>query len=471
MKISFHGAARTVTGSKHLLHIGQDTQILLDCGLFQGMGRETGALNADWGFDPAAVTAVVLSHAHIDHIGLLPKLVRDGFRGHVWCTPATADLARILLLDSARIQEADIKHVNERREKQGRERVEPMYTEDDATEAVRLFETLAYKEPKEILPGVELLYTDSGHILGSATVNLTIREGDTTTRLAFSGDIGRYEHAILRSPQPFPQADVVLMESTYGDTQHGLALPAANELLRHMQETCVQRGGKLLIPAFSVGRTQELLFQFNRLDLEKRLPPIPIYVDSPLAIEATDVIKHHPECFNKGVIETLKKDDDVFAFDSLRYIDSVEESRALVASDEPCVVISASGMAEAGRIKHHILHGLSDARNTILMVGYCDPKSLGGQLKSGAKQVSIFGDEQEVKCHVDSIASLSAHGDYDDLLHWLSCQEEKPKIFLVHGEYSVQQAFAERLKRRGYEDVTIPEQHSVHGVETAVPVA
>jgi metallo-beta-lactamase family protein len=461
MKISFHGAARTVTGSKHLIHIEPDKQILLDCGLFQGMGRDTVSLNSDWGFDPKQVNAVVLSHAHIDHIGLLPKLVHDGFQGDVWCTPATADLARILMLDSARIQEADIRHVNERRAKQGRDPVEPFYTEEDAKAVLPMMKMLDYREPKEILPGVELLYTDSGHILGSAVVNLTIQENGKITRVAFSGDIGRYQHAILRSPQPFPQADVVIMESTYGDSQHGLALPAANELRKHMVQTCVEDGGKLIIPAFSVGRTQEILFQLNRLDLEKRLPDVPIYVDSPLAVEATDVIKQHPECFNKQVLETLKTDEDVFAFDSLRYIEDVEESRALVASDEPCVIISASGMAEAGRVKHHILHGLDNPRNMVLLAGYCDRNSLGGRLKAGEKEVKIFGDEHEVKCQVDAIASMSAHGDYDDLIHWLSCQENSPKIFLVHGEYEVQQAFAERLKRKGYEDVQIPEQHEV----------
>lgn len=463
MKISFHGAARTVTGSKHLIHLDNGKKILLDCGLFQGLGRETLGLNQDWGFEPTEVDVMVLSHAHIDHVGLLPKLVRDGFTGKIWCTPPTADLARILMKDSGRIQENDVEFINRSRRKDGRELVEPLYTEDDAVTALDLFELLDYDTEQEILPGVHVHLTDAGHLLGSSSVHLRINENGEETRLTFSGDIGRYSDAILRAPGEFPQADYVIMESTYGDSLHGLALPAANELQRWIQHTCIEKGGKLVIPSFAVGRTQELLYQLNRLDLEKRLPAVKIYVDSPLSITATEIIKRHPECFNEQVEKTLRTDDDVFDFTGLEYIQNAEESIALNENPEPCVIISSSGMAEAGRVKHHIVHAIGSPKNTILMVGYCEPRSLGGQLKSGAKEVSIFGKEFQVKAEVGSISSMSAHGDFDDLLRWIKGQEPEQlrKIFLVHGEYDVQQVFAKKLESKGYKNVEIPEQHSV----------
>jgi len=463
MKLSFHGAARTVTGSKHLIQLDNGTNILLDCGMFQGLGKDTQQLNAHWGFEPASIHVVVLSHAHIDHVGLMPKLVKDGFKGKIWCTSATADLANILMRDSARIQESDIHHVNKQRAKQERVLLEPLYTEDDAANVAEHFSLLEYDDTQEIVKDVRLSFTDAGHLLGSACVNLIITENGKQKRLCFSGDIGRYHDAILRSPSPFLQSDIVIMESTYGDRLHELAMPAANELLKWIKHTCLEKGGKLVIPSFSVGRTQEILYQLNRLELENSLPALPYYLDSPLSIEATEIIKHHPECFNEQVSKVLQMDPDVFQFHGLEYLKTSEESIALNDNHEPCVIISSSGMAEAGRVKHHIAHNIGDHRNTILMVGYCEPRSLGGQLKSGAREVRIFGTEYEVFAEVGQINSMSAHGDYDDLIKWLSCQEpdQLQKIFLVHGEYEVQQAFAKRLEQKGYTHIEIPEQHSV----------
>jgi metallo-beta-lactamase family protein len=466
MKISFHGAARTVTGSKHIVHIKPDKKILLDCGMFQGMGKDTLRLNSEWGFEPGEIDYVVISHAHIDHIGLLPKLVKDGYKGKIFCTPPTAELAEILLLDSARIQEADIRHVNKRRKEQGRELVEPLYTEDDVANVLPLFHTVDYNEQYQIDDDVELIYTDCGHILGSAAVNLVVRENGKTARITFSGDIGRYRDIILKSPEDFPQADYIIMESTYGDKLHDLVTPAGDMILNQIVETCLKRKGKVIIPAFSLGRTQELLFILNRLSLERRLPPIAYYVDSPLSIKITEKVKQHTEHLNKHVQDLLKKDEDVFSFPGLKYIEDVEDSKALNVSNDPCVIISASGMAEAGRVKHHIAHTVGDARNTILIVGYAEPQSLGGRLRNGAKEVTIFGLHYMVEANVKVLNSLSAHGDYDDMSQWLSCQDPKQvrKLFLVHGEYEVQQVFRDKLVRKGFSDVEIPAQHQVIGL-------
>ncbi len=466
MKISFHGAARTVTGSKHIVHINPNKKILLDCGMFQGMGKETLQLNSEWGFEPSALNYVIISHAHIDHTGLLPKLVKDGYAGKIYCTPATADLTRILLLDSARIQEADVKYINRKRDQQGRELVEPLYTEEDAYNVFPLIETLDYNKFLQIDEDIELMYTDCGHILGSAAVNLKLRERGKEVRLTFSGDLGRYRDMLLKSPEVFPQADYIIMESTYGDKLHDLITPATNQLLNFVVDTCLKNKGKLIIPAFSVGRTQEVLYLLNRLDTEKRLPPINYYLDSPLSIEATNIIRQHPECFNKEVRELLAKDEDVFGFPGLHAITDVEDSIKLNDSTEPCVIISASGMAEAGRVKHHIKHAIDDRRNTILIVGYCEPQSLGGRLRRGADFVTIFGAQYPVKARIGVIDSMSAHGDYDDMSQWLACQDPKKvkKLFLVHGEYDVQEHFRERLYRKGFADIEIPARHETIGL-------
>jgi metallo-beta-lactamase family protein len=466
MKIAFHGAARTVTGSKHIIDVHPGKKILLDCGLYQGLGKDTTNRNNDWGFVPAEIDHVIISHAHIDHVGLLPKLVKEGYSGKIYCTPATACLARLLLVDSARIQEADVRYVNKKRANAGQELFEPLYTEEDALKVFPLFETIPYNEHYKIEPGIDLLFTDAGHILGSAAVNLAIKENGQETRITFSGDIGAYHDLILRSPQPFPQADVIIMESTYGNRLHDIATATADRLLRAITDTCLKRHGKLIIPAFSLGRTQDILFLLNRLELENRLPPLNYYVDSPLSIKVTETVKKYPDYYNSEVKELLQKDEDVFAFKGLKYIGPVEDSIKLNDTKEPCVIISASGMAEAGRVKHHIANNIADAKNTILFTGYCEPQSLGGRLKTRPESVRIFGKEFPVRAHIDEIATLSAHGDYEDLSQWLACQTpgQVSKLFLVHGEYESQEAFRDRLIKKGFRDVHIPALHEVVGL-------
>lgn len=466
MKISFHGAARTVTGSKHLIHTNEGKKILLDCGMFQGMGKETFELNNNWGFEPTEIDIVVISHAHIDHIGLLPKLVKDGYKGKIYCTDASEELMKLLLQDSARIQESDVRYVNKNRSKQGREPVEPLYTEEDAMEVFSLLETLPYDTKTVIDDGVALMYTDCGHIVGSAAVHLTIKEDDKDVRITFSGDVGRYRDVILRSPEKFPQADYILIESTYGDKLHESNAATTDALLAQIKHTCIEKKGKLIIPSFSLGRTQEILYLLNKAELENRLPKLNYYVDSPLSIKITEVVKRHPEVFNSNVAKLLRQDNDVFNFNGLKYVKAVEESIALNDAKEPCVIISASGMAEAGRVKHHIKNNISNPANTIMLVGYCEPNSLGGRLKAGNQHVGIFGVQYEVKAEVAHIDTMSAHGDYEDLSQWLACQDPKQvkKLFLVHGEYEVQVNFREKLLRKGFDDVEIPALHQTIGL-------
>ena len=461
MKISFHGAARTVTGSKHLVQLANGENFLLDCGLFQGMGRDTDSLNASFGFEATKVDYVILSHAHIDHSGLLPKLAKEGFKGNIYCTPATKALTEILLEDSAMIQRDDAKYGNKRRAKQGLPPIEPLYDMDDVNMVLPLLTIVEYNQPTKISDSVELLFTDAGHIIGSAAVSLKIKEGTETKTLTFSGDVGRYRDMILRSPATFPQADTIIIESTYGDKLHDLINTTPDNILHWIEKTCVEQKGNLIIPAFSVGRTQEILFDLNQLSLEKRLPHIPVYVDSPLSIEATDVVKMFPKYFNKKIQKILELDDDPFDFEGLRYIKSVEESKALNEDLHPKVIISASGMADAGRVKHHIKNNISNAKNTILLVGYCEPHSLGGRLMNGVKLVKIYSEEYPVIATVGSIRSMSAHADYEDLMQFLGCQNPDlvSQIFVVHGEAEVQDHFAERLRKKGFEEVIVPEMH------------
>ena len=461
MKISFHGAARTVTGSKHLVQLDNGENFLLDCGLFQGMGRDTDSLNASFGFDASKVNFVILSHAHIDHSGLLPKLAKEGFKGNIYCTPATKALVEILLEDSAMIQRDDAKYGNKRRARQGLAPIEPLYDMDDVNIVLPLLTIVEYNQPTKISNSVELLFTDAGHIIGSAAVSLKIKEAGETKTLTFSGDVGRYRDMILRSPATFPQADTIIIESTYGDKLHDIIHTTPDDILKWIEKTCVEQKGNLIIPAFSVGRTQEILFELNQLSLEKRLPHIPVYVDSPLSIEATDVVKMFPKYFNKKIQQILEVDDDPFDFEGLRYIKSVEESKALNEDLHPKVIISASGMADAGRVKHHIKNNISNAKNTILLVGYCEPHSLGGRLMNGAKVVKIYSEEYPVIAKVGSIRSMSAHGDYEDLMQFLGCQNPDlvSQVFIVHGEAKVQDHFAERLRKKGFKEVIAPEMH------------
>lgn len=461
MKITFHGAARNVTGSKHRIQLNDGTEILLDCGMFQGMGQETDELNGHFGFNPANINYLILSHAHIDHCGLIPRMVAEGFKGDIYCTEPTMDLARILLMDSAKIQMQDAEDSNEYRQKKGLPLEKPLYTEEDVMETLRLMKIVEYNQDFEISPRITLRFADAGHVIGSASAHLTILEDGEYTQIAFSGDVGRYGDMILKSPQAFPEADYIILESTYGDSFHKDIGPIEDSLQRVINDTCKIKGGKVIIPAFSVGRTQEILFALNALELKGVLPDVPYYVDSPLSEKATQVIKSHPEVYNRNVKEVLKEDFDPFHFKGLKFIESIEESRSLKDDARPCVIISASGMAEAGRVKHHIRNNIGNEKNTILMVGYCEPTSLGGRLIAGEAVVEIFGEEYDVRAEVCTIKSMSAHGDADDLVRFLSCQEpaKVKQVFLVHGEYDVQQNFRDRLIEHGFQNIEIPYQH------------
>lgn len=461
MQIEFHGAARVVTGSKHLLTLDSGTKILLDCGLFQGMGADTEPLNRHFGFDPAAVNHLILSHAHIDHSGLIPRLVREGFRGRVYCTPATRDLCDIMLRDSGFIQEADVAYVNKRRKTRGMKPIDPLYTMEDAVNCLDYFEEVPYDTWFELGDEFSFCFTDSGHVLGSAAVNMIIREPKGTRRLCFTADIGRPGDQILRKPAPFPQADYIICESTYGDRLHEPVINAEEHLLRVVIETCVMNKGKLIIPAFSLDRTQELIYALDKMEQAGKLPPIKVFVDSPLSVQTTRVVEKHVDLYNEEIREYMKTGDQhPFYFKNLHYITDVSDSKKLNDLDEPCIIISASGMAEAGRVKHHIRNNISKPECTILMVGYCTPQSLGGRLKAGEKVVKIFGDEFMVKARVESIDAYSAHGDYEEMLQYLSCQNPAlvKEVFLVHGDTESMTAFSIKLRETGFKEVSIPSQ-------------
>ncbi|MCX7649441.1 MAG: MBL fold metallo-hydrolase [Flavobacteriales bacterium] len=463
--ITFWGAARTVTGSKHLIDTADGRRILLDCGMFQG-AREKTALNQHFGFAPSSVDAVLLSHAHIDHCGLLPRLCREGFTGPIFCTPATYELTRLMLYDAASIQEEDVRHINKLRHRQGIGPVEPLYDTGDVTHCLRQFTTFPFHQPFEPLKGITCTFTVAGHILGSAVVNLELPQtgADQPLRLCFTGDLGRYNDEVMLPPGPALPADVLVCESTYGDRLHPSDAHTADELLHEIEYTCRTKKGVLVIPAFSVGRTQGLLYHLNNLYNEGRLPPVDIFVDSPMAREATEIVRRFPELYNPKVQRIRAEDADVFGFPGLWFVPSHEESKRLNARTDPFVVISASGMADAGRVKHHILHRISSPRNTILLSGYSEPESLAGRLKSGASRVRIFGQELEVRCDVRSLRTMSAHGDAHDLLAFLDAfpRHQVRKLFLVHGDFPAQLHFADMCRAKGFHRVEIPDHGTTH---------
>jgi metallo-beta-lactamase family protein len=458
MQIAFHGAARTITGSKHLLTLNNGTQILLDCGMFQGLGAESDVLNNEFGFDPSSLHCLILSHAHIDHSGLIPKLVKDGFTGKIFATPPTRDLCAILLEDSANIQN----NGNGRKEEIDSE---AFYTIEDVTVAMPLFECIEYGQPAEIAPGVKLIFYEAGHLLGSASVHLTIEENGEKISMAFSGDIGRYRNAILCSPADLPAVDYLVMESTYGGKLHETIFSITDHLMKIIKKTCVGKKGQLIIPAFSLGRTQELLYLLNQLSLEKRLPDIPVFVDSPLSFAATGIFKNYKSYFNETLQKILAVDDDPFDFPGLQFTQNVHESKEAARYSDPCIVIAASGMADAGRIRHHIAATVENSDNTILVVGYCTPSSLGGKLQRGEKSVSIMGKDYEVHAEIELMHSMSAHGDCNDLVRYASSLNTEliKGIYLVHGEYESQVQLRDKLIRKGFKNVIIPALHEATG--------
>lgn len=467
MEVRFIGAARHVTGSKHLLTLPSGKQALLDCGLFQGKRKETDSLNRHWGFEPRDISYLILSHAHIDHCGLIPKLVKDGFRGKIYCTPATYDLCSIMLPDSAHIQEDDAFFDNKKRAKDlaagkkvSRHPVEPLYTTEDAEKCLEYFETIPYETPFTPDDGVTFTFYDAGHLLGSAGIYIQWQDSGVRKSLFFTGDIGRAQPQMLREPQRFPQADYIICESTYGDRLHDDDDYTITDLVNIIRETCIERNGKLIIPAFSIGRTQEIIYALDYLDTYKQLPPIDVYVDSPLSSKGTTIFRKHLELFNDQMQQYLKTDPDPFGFPNLHFIESVDESKALNEKEGPCIIISSSGMMDAGRIRHHVFNHIEDPTTTILMVGYSEPASLGGRLAAGVPAVKLFGEYKQVNARIEYIRSYSGHGDYKEMIRYLNCQKipDVKKIFLVHGDYPVQVEFSRKLQRVGFHDVVIPSQ-------------
>jgi len=466
MKIKFLGAAREVTGSKFLITTDSDKRLLLDCGMFQGKGLETDSMNRDLGFEPETIDHIILTHAHIDHSGLIPYMYRRGFRGSVVCTNATRDLCAIMLADSGFIQEHDTYTFNKRRAKKGLPLVTPIYTQEDAVACMNLFIGIPVEMNFRIDENIKVRFTSSGHMLGSAVTNLQIIEKGQIKRIAYTGDIGRPVNRMLTPPVPFPQADVVITESTYGDRLHQNYEAADNELLNVLKDTCIVKGGKLIIPAFSVGRTQEIVYSLNNFFNHGKLPRIDIYVDSPLAVNATTVFRVHTECFNREFQEVLKTDPDPFGFNSLFYITRQEDSKKLNDHKKPCVIISASGMMEAGRVKHHLANNISNPRNTVLVVGYCSPTTLGARILRGDKEVSIHGTVYKVNAEVKKIESFSGHADYREMIDFLGCQEKSglEKTFIVHGEYETQKKYSEALLKEGFKNLEIPARGQEYNV-------
>lgn len=461
MNIKFCGAARQVTGSSHLVTLDNGFKILLDCGLFQGSYAADIVSNSMFLFNPGEIDCVVLSHAHIDHCGRLPKLVKDGFKGPIHSTHATRSLATIMLLDSAHIQEKDAMFFNkkndDRRDEDGFTFRDPLYTSADVDSAMKLFVGYGYGQWHKIHDDVRVMFTDAGHILGSASVTLEIRENGKTTMLGFTADIGRPNRPILRDPQPMPECDYLICESTYGDRMHESQPNEMERFLRIIKKTCLEKRGKLIIPAFSVGRTQEIVYLLDQANTAGQLPKVKVYVDSPLAINATAVYGSHPECFDNQLSEYMLIDNNPFGFNDLTYIRQAEESKGLNNSKEPCIIISSSGMMNAGRVKHHLFNNIEDPRATFLIVGYCSPDTPGGKLRAGLPGFKIFNQYMEVKADVEVMDSFSAHGDRDEMKDFVYNQKPKlKKLFLVHGEYDTQQAWRSYLRENGFQHIEIP---------------
>ena len=465
MRIHFHGAAQTVTGSQHLLEINGH-RILLDCGLYQGRRSETYSRNLNFSYDPRKVDAVLLSHAHIDHCGNLPNLVQDGFSGPIYATHATVDLGTIMMADSGRIQESDAEWVNKKRARRGEEPIEPLYTEADAQHAADLFRGVHYEEPFEVVPGVIARFVEAGHILGSASVSLEIEEKEKKTKLWFSGDIGRYKLPLLRDPVlPDESVDYLLMESTYGDKSHNDPSLAFDEFQEVVART-LKRGGKVIIPAFAVGRTQELVYNLNIMMFERDVPRVPVYVDSPLAVNASDIFRKHPECFDEETRQFVAEArHPALDFKMLTYVRSVDESKALNTRKEPMIIISASGMAETGRILHHLRNNIEDPKNTVCIVSWQAPYTLGRRLADREKHIKIFGEPYTVKAEVATIGGLSGHAGQNLLVDYAtSVKETVKKVFLVHGEERSAIPLTAKLNEKGMHEVYYPELHSSYEI-------
>lgn len=445
MQIHFLGATRTTTGSMYLLQINGQ-RLLLECGLFQGKRDESIERNRRFPFQPREVDAVILSHAHIDHCGNLPNLCRQGFNGSIYCTFATRDLASVMLEDSAEIQRADAEFVSRKRAKKQLPPVEPLYSASDAERAVRQFISLNYDRPIHVLDGVTATFRDAGHILGSAQVILDIRENGRSFRYVFSGDVGRGHDEILRDPQPVENVAILQIESTYGGRDHK-SKPGANEDVLRLVKTTLIQNGKVIIPSFSVGRTQDIVYTLHQMTDAGELPRVPIFVDSPLSVNATEVYRLHPECFNEDVYRFLREKSNPFGMENLTYIRELAHSMKLNDLKEPAIIISASGMCEAGRIRHHLKNHIGEPKNLVLFIGYCAENTLGAQILEGRKTVNIFGEPHAVRARIASIDSFSGHADRNELQHYVeTLTGVMSNIFVIHGEESQSLAFAETLR-------------------------
>jgi metallo-beta-lactamase family protein len=465
MQIHFWGAANTVTGSAHYVRANGHT-ILLDCGLFQGRRADTYSNNRSFRFPPKTVDAVVLSHAHIDHSGNLPNLVSHGFEGPIYATESTAYLCELMLMDSARIQESDVRFVNKRRQRQGKPLVEPLYMADDAKQAISQFVKRRYAQPFEVVPGVTVTFVEAGHILGSAAVILDIEEKGQKTRLWFSGDIGRYDMPILKDPVLPYDADYLIMESTYGDRPHPPYKNACEDLKFVLNRT-LNRGGKVIIPAFAVGRTQELVYAIHRMMDAGDIPGVPVFVDSPLAVNVTDVFRRRREDFDQEAIEMVENDPHQAAlgFERLTYVRSVEESKALNMRDDPMIIISASGMVEVGRVLHHLRHNIHNPKNTLLIVSWQAPHTLGRRLVEGAPEVKIYGEVYQNRIDVESIQGFSAHAGQELLVKYAMQLKGRVKdVFLVHGEKRGALPLMHLLNDGGLDFVHYPKRNHVFHV-------
>jgi metallo-beta-lactamase family protein len=460
MRVFFHGAAQTVTGSQHLLEVNGH-RLLLECGLYQGRRKEANKRNRNFPFDPLKLDAVLLSHAHIDHSGNLPQLVKKGYHGPIYTTDATAHLANLMLIDSGHIHESDAEYLNKRGKRRGEDRIEPLYTIEDAAQVAQYFECQPYDRSFEVIPGVRAQLVEAGHILGSAAIVLDIEENGRHFRLWFSGDIGRRDLPLIRDPVLPSDADYIIMECTYGDKTHHNPQASYEELQQVVSQT-ITRGGKVIIPSFAVGRTQEIVYCLHRMIDGGEIPRIPVFIDSPLAVNITDVFRAHPECFDEDAQEFASNNihRSVLGGDLVTYVRSVEQSKAINDDRRPMVIISASGMAEAGRILHHLRNNIEDSRNTILIVSWQAPHTLGRRLADRAKKVRIFGEEFKRRAEVVTIGGFSAHGGQPFLLEYaLASRKNLKRIFLVHGEERGAQALTDKLNQAGFQQVAYPSLH------------
>ncbi len=466
MQIQFWGAAHTVTGSMHLLTIN-GKHLLLDCGLFQGRREEATARNSQLPFDPKTIDACVLSHAHMDHAGVLPVLTRSGYDGSIYTTSASRDLSAVMLRDSAHIQESDAQYLNKRNAERGQPPIKPLYNEADVVKCLHHFVAHEYHRTFEILPGVRATFRDAGHILGSAEVIIDYEENRQKRRLVFTGDLGRKHLPILRDPEAVDQADILITEGTYGGRFHDPIEDTRGQLAQIIVNT-YERKGVLIIPAFAVGRTQDIVYDMQRLVAEERIPDISVYVDSPLATNVTEIFRLHPECYDEEILEYIDSDPDgnAFGWPRLRYVRSSDESKALNESRESCIIIAASGMCEAGRVLHHLKHHIGDPNTTVLFVGYQAENTLGRKILDGWNKVKIFGDEYDVRAEIKKIGGYSGHADHNDLVGFAHNMIRKPRqTFVVHAEAEAAAKLQDSLQRIGLQNVTYPDRGDVVTIE------